>query len=92
MNVYLQQGVNANLFACYSYVLLHHVMGEIEGVKHAWAFPEGGMGGVSQSIANAAQSYGATIMTEKVNSQSRKIFMTPKLLKLTMPEVFSYKT
>ncbi|XP_071793138.1 pyridine nucleotide-disulfide oxidoreductase domain-containing protein 2-like [Asterias amurensis] len=47
------------------YVLLHHVMGEIEGVKHAWAFPEGGMGGVSQSIANAAQSYGATIMTEK---------------------------
>ncbi|XP_038071095.1 pyridine nucleotide-disulfide oxidoreductase domain-containing protein 2-like [Patiria miniata] len=47
------------------YVLLHHVMGEIEGVKHAWAFAEGGMGAVSRSIANAAEAHGATILTEK---------------------------
>ncbi|XP_022111005.1 pyridine nucleotide-disulfide oxidoreductase domain-containing protein 2-like [Acanthaster planci] len=47
------------------YVLIHHVMGEIAGVKHAWAFAEGGMGAVSRSIANAAEAHGATILTEK---------------------------
>ena len=41
-------------------------MGEIDGVKHAWAFAEGGMGAVSRSIANAAEAHGATILTEKV--------------------------
>ena len=33
------------------YVLLHHVMGELEGVRHAWGYPEGGMGAVSAAIA-----------------------------------------
>ncbi|XP_006822710.1 pyridine nucleotide-disulfide oxidoreductase domain-containing protein 2-like [Saccoglossus kowalevskii] len=47
------------------YVLLHHVMGEIEGIKGAWGYPEGGMGAVSGSIAKAALSYGATILTEQ---------------------------
>uniref|UniRef100_A0A3P8V9Y9 Pyridine nucleotide-disulfide oxidoreductase domain-containing protein 2 n=1 Tax=Cynoglossus semilaevis TaxID=244447 RepID=A0A3P8V9Y9_CYNSE len=47
------------------YVLLHHVMGELEMERGAWGYVEGGMGGVSQAIARAAQSYGADIFTEK---------------------------
>ncbi|XP_070540182.1 pyridine nucleotide-disulfide oxidoreductase domain-containing protein 2-like [Ptychodera flava] len=47
------------------YVLLHHVMGELEGKKGAWGYPEGGMGAVSASIARSAQSHGATILTDK---------------------------
>ncbi|XP_058508387.1 pyridine nucleotide-disulfide oxidoreductase domain-containing protein 2 [Solea solea] len=47
------------------YVLLHHVMGELEKAKGAWGYVEGGMGSVSQAIARAAQSYGAEIFTEK---------------------------
>ncbi|XP_072177377.1 pyridine nucleotide-disulfide oxidoreductase domain-containing protein 2-like [Diadema setosum] len=47
------------------YVLLHHVMGEVDGVKGAWAYAEGGMGAVSASIANSAKSHGATILTDK---------------------------
>ncbi|KAK3590561.1 hypothetical protein CHS0354_008491 [Potamilus streckersoni] len=47
------------------YVLLHHVMGELEGVKGAWGYVEGGMGAVSQAIANCALDHGAEIFTEK---------------------------
>uniref|UniRef100_A0A673AMY9 Pyridine nucleotide-disulfide oxidoreductase domain-containing protein 2 n=1 Tax=Sphaeramia orbicularis TaxID=375764 RepID=A0A673AMY9_9TELE len=47
------------------YVLLHHVMGELEKEKGAWGYVEGGMGGVSQAIASAARSYGVDIFTEK---------------------------
>ncbi|XP_029030879.1 pyridine nucleotide-disulfide oxidoreductase domain-containing protein 2 [Betta splendens] len=47
------------------YVLLHHVMGELENEKGAWGYVEGGMGGVSQAIARAARSYGVDIFTEK---------------------------
>ncbi|XP_036402776.1 pyridine nucleotide-disulfide oxidoreductase domain-containing protein 2 [Megalops cyprinoides] len=46
------------------YVLLHHVMGEVEKEKGAWGYVEGGMGGVSQSIANSARAHGAAIFTE----------------------------
>uniref|UniRef100_A0A8C2DSR6 Pyridine nucleotide-disulfide oxidoreductase domain-containing protein 2 n=1 Tax=Cyprinus carpio TaxID=7962 RepID=A0A8C2DSR6_CYPCA len=47
------------------YVLLHHVMGELEKEKGAWGYVEGGMGGVSQSIARSAQSLGADIFTNR---------------------------
>ncbi|XP_077351346.1 pyridine nucleotide-disulfide oxidoreductase domain-containing protein 2-like isoform X2 [Festucalex cinctus] len=47
------------------YVLLHHVMGELEKEKGAWGYVEGGMGGVSKALASAARSYGADIFTEK---------------------------
>lgn len=47
------------------YVLLHHVMGEIDGMKGAWGYVEGGMGAVSQAIANCAQDFGASIFTNK---------------------------
>ena len=51
----------------YSYVLLHHVMGELDGKKNAWGYVEGGMGSVSQAIARAAKSYGATLHTNCVS-------------------------
>ncbi|KAM4636689.1 pyridine nucleotide-disulfide oxidoreductase domain-containing protein 2 [Discoglossus pictus] len=51
------------------YVLLHHVMGELEGKKGSWGYVEGGMGMVSTSIARAAASYGAEIYTEKAVEQ-----------------------
>jgi phytoene dehydrogenase-like protein len=44
-----------------AYVLLHHYMGEIDGVFRSWGFARGGTGGISQAIANAAQSFGAHI-------------------------------
>ncbi|XP_034754769.1 pyridine nucleotide-disulfide oxidoreductase domain-containing protein 2 [Etheostoma cragini] len=47
------------------YVLLHHVMGELEKEKGAWGYVEGGMGGVSQAIARSARSYGVDIFTER---------------------------
>ncbi|XP_028914957.1 pyridine nucleotide-disulfide oxidoreductase domain-containing protein 2 isoform X1 [Ornithorhynchus anatinus] len=47
------------------YVLLHHVMGSLEGQKGAWGYVEGGMGAVSQAIANSAAARGADIFTEK---------------------------
>ncbi|XP_078589270.1 pyridine nucleotide-disulfide oxidoreductase domain-containing protein 2-like [Branchiostoma floridae x Branchiostoma japonicum] len=47
------------------YVLLHHVMGELEGVKGAWGYVEGGMGAVSEAISRSAQEQGATVLTEK---------------------------
>jgi len=46
-----------------AYVLLHHYMGEIDGVFRSWGFSKGGTGGVSMACARAAQSYGATIRT-----------------------------
>ncbi|NWU60598.1 PYRD2 protein, partial [Pterocles burchelli] len=47
------------------YVLLHHVMGELEGRRGAWGYVAGGMGALSQAIAHAAAAQGAHIFTEK---------------------------
>jgi phytoene dehydrogenase-like protein len=47
-----------------AYVLLHHYMGEIDGVLRAWGIPRGGTGAVSNSIADAARSLGVEIRTE----------------------------
>ena len=46
------------------YVLLHHVMGEIDGIKGAWGYPEGGMGAVSNAIAKSALDAGAEIFVD----------------------------
>ncbi|XP_030096858.1 pyridine nucleotide-disulfide oxidoreductase domain-containing protein 2 isoform X2 [Serinus canaria] len=47
------------------YVLLHHVMGELEGRRGAWGYVAGGMGALSQAIAQAATARGAHIFAEK---------------------------
>ena len=46
-----------------AYVLLHHYMGEIDGVFRSWGFAKGGTGELSMSIARAAEAYGAEIRT-----------------------------
>ncbi len=46
-----------------AYVLLHHYMGEIDGVFRAWGFAKGGTGSVSEAIAGAARAFGAEIRT-----------------------------
>ena len=46
-----------------AYVLLHHYMGEIDGVFRAWGFAKGGNGSVSAAIAAAARQHGAEIRT-----------------------------
>ena len=46
-----------------AYVLLHHYMGEIDGVFRAWGFAKGGTGAVSEAIAGAARRFGAEIRT-----------------------------
>jgi len=46
-----------------AYVLLHHVMGGVDGHRGLWGFVRGGMGAISQSIADAARAAGAEIST-----------------------------
>src|SRR3970282_1552910 len=47
-----------------AYVLLHHYMGEIDGVFRAWGFARGGAGGVSNAIARAARRRGGQLRTD----------------------------
>ncbi len=47
-----------------AYVLLHHYMGQIDGVFRAWGFQKGGTGAVAQAIAAAARRFGVEIRTE----------------------------
>jgi len=47
-----------------AYVLFHHVMGETNGKRGVWAYVKGGMGGLTQALARAAQDLGVDIRTE----------------------------
>ncbi|XP_045709681.1 pyridine nucleotide-disulfide oxidoreductase domain-containing protein 2 [Phyllostomus hastatus] len=47
------------------YVLLHHMMGGLEGTQGAWGYVQGGMGALSDAIASSATAHGASIFTEK---------------------------
>ncbi|XP_058527755.1 pyridine nucleotide-disulfide oxidoreductase domain-containing protein 2 [Ochotona princeps] len=51
------------------YVLLHHVMGGLEGRQGAWGYVQGGMGALSDAIASSATAHGASIFTEKTVAQ-----------------------
>jgi phytoene dehydrogenase-like protein len=44
-----------------AYVLLHHVFGEVNGKKGAWGHAIGGMGAITQAMANAARERGVEI-------------------------------
>jgi phytoene dehydrogenase-like protein len=46
-----------------AYVLLHHVMGGVGGVRGLWGFVRGGMGALTEALARSAQAYGADIRT-----------------------------
>ena len=48
-----------------AYVLLHHSIGDVgDGEVGSWGFPRGGMGGVSDAIRRAAESFGARVCTD----------------------------
>jgi len=46
-----------------SYILLHHVMGDVDGNIGAWGLARGGMGAISNAIAGAVQEHGGEIRT-----------------------------
>ncbi len=52
-----------------AYVLLHHVFGEVNGVKGAWGHAIGGMGAITQAMARAAQAAGARIRVDSAVAQ-----------------------
>ena len=56
-----------------AYVLLHHYMGELDGVFRAWGFAKGGNGSVSAAIAGAARAAGAEI---RCNAAVEKILIS----------------
>ena len=47
-----------------AYNLLHHALGELDGMGGVWGQVVGGMGAISNAIARSAESHGATILTE----------------------------
>ncbi|MBJ89388.1 MAG: amine oxidase [Woeseia sp.] len=59
-----------------SYILLHHVMGDVDGNIGAWGLARGGMGAISNALANALQEHGGEILTnsgvEKIIVDGRK--------------------
>lgn len=46
-----------------AYVLAHHVIGEVNGIKGMWGYVRGGMGGVTSAMAKAAVRVGVDIIT-----------------------------
>jgi phytoene dehydrogenase-like protein len=47
-----------------AYVLLHHVFGEVNGKKGAWGHSVGGMGAITQIMAQVVQAMGVEISLE----------------------------
>lgn len=46
-----------------AYILLHHVMGDVDGSVGAWGLARGGMGAISTAIASALREAGGEIRT-----------------------------
>jgi phytoene dehydrogenase-like protein len=46
-----------------AYNLLHHALGELDGVSGLWGHVKGGMGGISEALAASARAAGASIRT-----------------------------
>jgi len=53
-----------------AYILLHHCMGGVGGKRGLWGFVRGGMGAISESIAQSARVKGAEI---RVNAPVQRI-------------------
>ena len=47
-----------------AYVLMHHWIGDIDGHFGAWGWVKGGMGGVSNALAESARAAGAEVRTD----------------------------
>ncbi len=46
-----------------AYLMLHHELGEVNGVKRAWGYVEGGMGGLTSALRRAAEALGVEVFT-----------------------------
>jgi phytoene dehydrogenase-like protein len=55
-----------------AYVLLHHVFGEVNGVKGAWGHAMGGMGAITQATARACNEAGVDV---RVGSPVREVIV-----------------
>src|SRR5437588_1805567 len=59
-----------------AYILLHHCMGGVNGHRGLWGFVRGGMGSVSNAIADSARSRGVQIRTsatvERINVKNSR--------------------
>ena len=55
-----------------AYNLLHHELGELDGVGGAWGHVRGGMGAISEAIAASARAHGADIRTERAGRLDRR--------------------
>ena len=60
-----------------AYILLHHVMGDVDGSIGAWGLARGGMGSISKAIAGALKEAGGEIRTnagvEKILVKNGKV-------------------
>lgn len=63
--VFAFDAVVGNLASPYTqgsaYVLLHHMVGEVNGKRGVWGHAIGGMGAITQAMAKAARAYGVRI-------------------------------
>ena len=63
--VYGFDGIVGNYASPYTpgsgYVLLHHVLGEVNGIRGAWGHALGGMGAITQAMAKACAATGVDI-------------------------------
>jgi phytoene dehydrogenase-like protein len=66
--VYGFDGIVGNYASPYTpgtgYVLLHHVLGEVNGKKGSWGHAIGGMGAITQAMAKACAALGVIIKTD----------------------------
>ena len=46
-----------------AYILLHHVMGDVDGSVGAWGLARGGMGAISNALCSAMQAAGGEVRT-----------------------------
>lgn len=47
-----------------AYVLLHHTMGRVLGVRGLWGYVRGGMGRIADSLGDSARAHGAQIRSD----------------------------
>jgi phytoene dehydrogenase-like protein len=74
--VYGFDGIVGNYASPYTpgsgYVLLHHLLGEVNGKRGAWGHAIGGMGAITQAMAKACAAQGVDI---RVNAPVREVIV-----------------
>ena len=62
------EGIIGNFAGAYTpgtaYVLLHHVFGDVDGRSGAWAYARGGMGAITQAMADSCTAAGVDVLTD----------------------------